>query len=168
MIFLWLIVLKSFYICLQTSPSQILHKVFWFITNFRVSWGGAGAGGSGTLWPCAVLCIVAQLFPLFVSLWTVARRTPLSVGIPQARILEWAAMPSSRGSSQRSDQTQVSCIAGTFFTIWVSREAQEYWSRWPIPSPGQLPNPGIEPGAPALQLDSLPGELPGKPCDPIS
>ena len=36
-------------------------------------------------------------------------------GILQARILEWVAMPSSRGSSQPRDQTQVSCIAGRFF-----------------------------------------------------
>ena len=37
--------------------------------------------------------------------------------ILQARILEWVAMPSSRGSSQLRDRTQVSCIAGRFFTI---------------------------------------------------
>ena len=37
-------------------------------------------------------------------------------GILQARILEWAAFPFSRGSSQPRDQTQVSCIAGRFFT----------------------------------------------------
>ena len=36
-------------------------------------------------------------------------------GILQARILEWVAMPSSRGSSQPRDQTHISCIAGTFF-----------------------------------------------------
>ena len=42
------------------------------------------------------------------------------------------------------------------------REAQEYWSEQPIPSPGDLPIPGIEPGSPALQADSLPTELPGK------
>ena len=39
---------------------------------------------------------------------------------------------------------------------------QEYWSRLPSPSPGDLPDPGIEPGSPALQADSLPSELPGK------
>ena len=43
------------------------------------------------------------------------------------------------------------------------REAQEYWSGYPIPSPGDLPDPGIKPGSPALQSDSLPAELPGKP-----
>ena len=37
----------------------------------------------------------------------------------QARILEWVAIPSSRGSSQPRDQTQVFCIAKGFFTIWA-------------------------------------------------
>ena len=39
---------------------------------------------------------------------------------------------------------------------------QEYWSGLPIPSPGDLPDPGIKPGSPALQADSLLTELPGK------
>ena len=39
---------------------------------------------------------------------------------------------------------------------WVTREAQEYWSGLPIPSPGDLPDPGNEPGSPTLQADSLP------------
>ena len=49
-------------------------------------------------------------------------------GIVQARILEWVAFSFSRGSSQPRDQTQVSHIAGGFFTTWATREAQEYWS----------------------------------------
>ena len=40
---------------------------------------------------------------------------------------------------------------------------QEYWSRLPFPSPEDLPNPGIEPGSPALQADALLSEPPGKP-----
>ena len=40
---------------------------------------------------------------------------------------------------------------------------QEYWSGLPFPSPGGLPNPGIEPGSPVLLADSLPTEPPGKP-----
>ena len=59
---------------------------------------------------------------------------------------------------------------------------QEYWSGLPFPSPGDLPDPGIEPGSPALQADALTSEPPGKPlaaaaakslqsyptlCDPI-
>ena len=40
---------------------------------------------------------------------------------------------------------------------------QEYWSGLPFPSPGDLPNPGIEPGSLALQADSLPSVPLGKP-----
>ena len=80
-------------------------------------------------------------------------------GILQARILEWLAFPFSKGSSQPRDGTQVSHIAGGIFTSWATREAQEYWSGKPIPSPADLPNPGIEPGSPASQADSLPTEL---------
>ena len=39
----------------------------------------------------------------------------------------------------------------------------EYWSGQLFPSPGDLPNPGIKPRSPALQVDSLPAELQGKP-----
>ena len=53
---------------------------------------------------------------LFATPWTVARQAPLSVGILQARILELVAMPSSRASYQPRDRTQVSRIAGRFFT----------------------------------------------------
>ena len=45
-------------------------------------------------------------------------------GILQARILEWVAIPFSRRFSLPRDQTQFSCIAGRFFTIWATREAQ--------------------------------------------
>ena len=40
---------------------------------------------------------------------------------------------------------------------------QEYWSGLPFPSPGDLPNPGIEPWSPALQTDALQSEPLGKP-----
>ena len=42
---------------------------------------------------------------------------------------------------------------------------QEYWSGLPWPSPGDLPDPGIEPGSSALQPDTLPSEPPGKPWE---
>ena len=41
--------------------------------------------------------------------------------------------------------------------------SQEYWSGLPFPSSGDVPDPGIKPGSPALQADSLPTELLGKP-----
>ena len=77
-------------------------------------------------------------------------------GILQARILEWVAFPFSRGSSQLRNQTQISYIAGGFFTSSATREPQEYWIGY---SPGNLPDPGIKLGSPALQADSLPTEL---------
>ena len=58
-----------------------------------------------------------------------------------------------------------------FATLWtVAYQAppsmgfsrQEYWSGLPFTSPGDLPDPGIEPGSPALQTDALPSEPPGK------
>ena len=60
---------------------------------------------------------------LFVTPWTLALQAPLFMGILQARILEWVAMPSSR----------------------------------------VLPDPGIKPRSPALQVDALPSEPPKKP-----
>ena len=64
----------------------------------------------------------------------------------------------------------LSCVQ-LFATLWtVAHQAppsvgfsrQEYWSGLPFPSPGDLPNPGIEPRSPALQADTLPSEPPGK------
>ena len=74
------------------------------------------------------LCCVLSRVHLVETASTVACQAPLSLGILQSRILDWVAMPSFRGSSQPRDQTQVSRIAGWFFTIWATREAQEYWS----------------------------------------
>ena len=100
---------------------------------------------------------------LFATSWAVACQAPLSMGISQARTPDWLAISFSRGLSQPRDWTQVSCIAGRFFTIWVIRKAQEYWSEYPIPFLGYLANPGIEPGSSVLQVDYLPTEIPGKP-----
>ena len=59
-----------------------------------------------------------------------------------------------------------------FATLWtVAHQAplsigfsrEEYWSGLPFPSPGDLPDPGIEPRSPALQADALPSEPPRKP-----
>ena len=58
---------------------------------------------------------VAQLGP---TLWDPINYTVN--GILQARILQWVAFPFPRGSSQPRDWTQVSCIAGGFFTSWAT------------------------------------------------
>ena len=44
---------------------------------------------------------------------------------------------------------------------------QKYWSELPCPPPGDRPDPGIETQSPALQVDSLPTEPPGKPVLPM-
>ena len=76
-----------------------------------------------------VLCYARLLscVQCFATPLTVAHQDllgiPGSMGILQARILEWVAVPSSRESSQPRDWTQVSCIVGRFFTFWATREA---------------------------------------------
>ena len=75
---------------------------------------------------CCVLSHFSHVQP-FVTSWTVARQAPLSMGILQARILEWVSMPSSRGSSQLRDQTWVSRIMGGFFTIWATKEDGHFY-----------------------------------------
>ena len=89
-------------------------------------------------------------------------------GILQARILEWVAFPFDRGSFQPRNQTQVSCIAGGFFTTWATREAQEHCSGYPISSPADHPDQ-------ELNLDLLhcrqilyKTELSGKPTFPYT
>ena len=64
---------------------------------------------------------------LFVTPWTVAHQAPLSMGILQARILEWVAMPSSRGSSQPRNLTSVSYVS------CIGRQVLQHW--------GHLGNP---------------------------
>ena len=55
-------------------------------------------------------------------------------------------------------------VAQLFLTLYDPMEFSrpEYWSGLLFPSPGDLPNPGIKPRSPALQVDSLPAESPGK------
>ena len=55
--------------------------------------------------PCCVLSLAARSCPTLCNPWTIAHKAHLSMGILQARILEWVAMPSSRGSSQPRDRT---------------------------------------------------------------
>ena len=75
--------------------------------------------------PRIVVCVCESLSRVrhFVTPQTETLQASVH-GILQARILEWVAMPFSRGSSQPKDQTQVSHIAGTFFTVWITRGAQ--------------------------------------------
>ena len=82
--------------------------------------------------------------------------------------------PSDYSVSLEVKLVKVKSLSGVrlFVTPWtVAYQAppsmgfsrQEYWSGLPFPSPGDLPDPGIEPGSPAFQADSLTSEPPGKP-----
>ena len=83
-------------------------------------------------------------------------------GIFQARILEWVAIPFSKGPSQPRDWTQVSHIAGGIFTSWATGEAQLGWVAYPFSSVSSWPRNWTQ-GSPASQADSLLAELQGKP-----
>ena len=58
--------------------------------------------------------------------WTVAHQAPLLMEILKARILEWVAVPFSKGSSQPRGQTPVFHIAGRLFAVWATREAPKH------------------------------------------
>ena len=78
----------------------------------------------GVFFPIKVMHSFAQLCP---TLWDPMGCSPpgSSVhGILQVRILEWVAIPFSRGSSEPRSQTQVFRIVSRLFTIWATREAQ--------------------------------------------
>ena len=68
-------------------------------------------------------CLVPKLCPTLCDPVDCSLPGSSVRGISQARILEWVAILFSRGSSLPRDQTQVSCIAGRFFTIWDTKEA---------------------------------------------
>ena len=57
------------------------------------------------------------------SPWTVAHQAPLPMEFSMAKILEWDAIPVSKGSSWPRYPNQVSCIVGGFFTVWATKEA---------------------------------------------
>ena len=69
-----------------------------------------------------VVVLVSQLCPTLYNTMNCSLPGSSIHGIPQVRILEWAVIPLSRGFSWPKDQTQVSHIAGRFFTVWTTRE----------------------------------------------
>ena len=84
---------------------------------------------------------------LFAMLWTVAHN-PMDYSLPgssvheilQTRILEWVAIPFSRGSSQPRDWTQVSHIPGGFFTVWAHGSPRTLkWVAYPFSSKSSRP-----------------------------
>ena len=64
-----------------------------------------------------------QHIQLFVTPWTLAHQVPVSIGISQARILKWAVISFSRGSSWPRNGTHISCIGRWIPYSWATREA---------------------------------------------
>ena len=96
-------------------------------------------------------------------------------GILQARTLEWVAISFSNAWKWKVRVKLLSRVQ-LLATPWTAAyqaplslgfSRREYWSGLPFPSPGELPNPRIEPRFPALQADSLPSEPTGKPYNGI-
>ena len=88
--------------------------------------------------PLKVKVLIAQLYPTLCNLIDCSPPGSSVHGILQARILDWVAISFSRGSSQSGNQTQVSCIAGWFFTnppqfnawILIQADSDLHWSLW--------------------------------------
>ena len=73
---------------------------------------------------CACVLSNSVVSDSSVTPWTVAYQAPLSMGILQARILEWVSSPFLKGCSRPRGETQNS--EGEFFTLWATREAQTH------------------------------------------
>ena len=112
---------------LSLPVSLLPHKLLtcWFIPGKPYSEFGRVHKDLGYVSQTWVMCErkwkLLSHVQLFATPWTTVH------GILQARILEWVAFPSSRGSSQPRDRTWISCvsyISGGFFTCWAIREVQ--------------------------------------------
>ena len=107
----------------ESSPTPQFKSINFLVLSFLYS--SILTSIQNSLWLCLIKFIwdpivnVAQLCPILCN--------PMDYtvhGILQTRILKWVAVPFSRESSQPKDQTQVSHIAGRFFTSWATRESQ--------------------------------------------
>ena len=144
---------------------------------------------------CIVLAVFSCVL-CFMTSWTVAGQTPLSMefsgqeyqnrlpfptprnlpdpGIETSSLglLHWQAV--SLPLTQPGKLINIKCYSLSHVRLFVTPRPiwsmelsrPEYWSGQPFPSPGGLPNPGIESRSPTLQADSLPTELSGKPLLP--
>ena len=76
---------------------------------------------------CCCCCLVAKSCPMLYDPMDCSLPSSSVHGILQARILEWVAIPSSRGYSQPRNWTCLSCITGGFLTVWTTMEALWYY-----------------------------------------
>ena len=114
--------------------------------------------------------------------WTAALQAPLSMEFSKQEYWSGLPFPFPGDLPDSGIESGSPALAGEFFTTNTTWEtvrlfatpwtvayhappsmgfsSQECWSGLPFPSPGDLPDPGIEPGSPTLQADALPSEPP--------
>ena len=110
-----------------------------------------GPGAVRPLFPCRRLACLASCelhFPAWVKFYIIQESENVSRSVVSDSATPWTVACQSPLSMEFS--------------------RQEYWSGQPLPSPGDLPDPGIKPGSPILQSDSLWSEPPGKPMSAIA
>ena len=138
-------------VCLQQTFTELLGAQ-WIATD--CPWDRMKAPGY-----CRCVLPPQRVQPSQALHWPSSFATALSGILPQAAVLCSAVL----SLSVMSDSLWPHALwpARLLYPWGFSR--QEYWSGLPCPPPGDLPNPGIEPRSPTLQVDSLPSEPPWKP-----
>ena len=134
------------------DQTQVSCITGWFFTSWATR--GAQESWNGSFIPS----------PADLSDSGIERGTPAS---QVDSLTNWAIREAPKVCLLQIFPTQRSNLGLLHYT-WIlyqlnHRGAQEYWSGQPIPSPPDLPDPEIELGSSALQADSLPAKLPGKP-----
>ena len=97
-----------------------------------------------------------------ISVWPPRLVSPLEKQWSLQKIIKYT-MKWSKSRSVMFDSLWPCGLQPTRLLCPWEFSSQEYWRGLPCPSPGYLPNPGIESRSPTLQADSLPSEPPGKP-----
>ena len=135
---------KELLLCCSKIFEKILWKIFWHGKLLII--GTGSGGGLDTVW--LQLCKIK----------TTKQKTSHYCS---SNFIQWGYTPKTPGNKKWKwklfRRIGLFATPGTIQSMEFSRP--EYWSG---SSPGDLPNPGIEPRSPSLQADSLPAELPGK------
>ena len=119
-------IFKGFTKLCAGAPSDMNLTTF---SSWHLDTSGAIRGSSFCITPWHQLGAFfgVQLCPTLCNLMDCSPPGSSVHGILQTRILEWVAMPSSRGASWPRNRIWVSCIAGRIFTIWATRDPWNWW-----------------------------------------
>ena len=128
------------------QPHGLQHRRWKYISGTRSEESGATMCVCACVRVCVCVCVCVT--QSCMTLYDPMGYSPPGSSVHeilQTRILEWVAILFSRESSEPRGQTWVSCIAGGFFTIWTTREAQsdlQLRSNRPEVKPTSSPRPG--------------------------